>query len=104
MSQIKDKLIGIFEVKVERDLGGNEVKVKRYIHNRNRLHAYVRETSILFRLNYNKKLRTGQYIEFRGETYIIVSIDGFEYYQRDLTVRAEKVKPEVYDYEEYTEQ
>ena len=119
MSQIKDKLIGIFEVKVERDLGGNEVKVKRYILNRNRLHAYVRElserekfeakqagaeTSILFRLNYNKKLRTGQYIEFRGETYIIVSIDGFEYYQRDLTVRAEKVKPEVYDYEEYTEQ
>lgn len=42
MSQIKDKLIGIFEVKSERDLGGNEVKVKRYIHNRNRLHAYAR--------------------------------------------------------------
>ena len=45
MSQIKDKLIGIFEVHSERDLGGNEVKVKRYIHNRNRLHAYVRELS-----------------------------------------------------------
>ena len=62
------------------------------------------ETSIMFRLNYNKKLCTGQYIEFRGNTYVIVSVDGFEYYKRDLTVRAEKVKPEVYDYEEYTEQ
>ena len=119
MSKIKDKLIGIFEVHSERDLGGNEVKVKRYIHNRNRLHAYVRElserekfaakevgaeTSILFRLNYNKSVRAGQFIEFRGDTYIIVSVDSFEYYKRDLTVRAEKVKPEVYDYEEYTEQ
>ena len=62
------------------------------------------ETSILFRLNYNKRVRAGQFIEFRGDTYIIVSIDSFEYYKRDLTVRAEKVKPEVYDYEEYTEQ
>ena len=31
MSQIKDKYISIFEIENERDLNGNEVKVKRYM-------------------------------------------------------------------------
>jgi SPP1 family predicted phage head-tail adaptor len=119
MSEIKDKFIGIFEVKVERDLSGNEVKVKRYIHGRNKLHAYVRELSekekfaakaagteqsILFKISYSARARAGVYLEFRGETYAIVSVDGFEYYKRDLTLRAERVKTEAYDYEEYDEQ
>ena len=118
MSEIKDKKIGIFEVKPERDLSGNEVKVKRYIHNVNRLSAYVRELSerekfaakaagaeqsILFKVNYNARIKAGLLLEFRGETYAIASVDGFEYYKRDLTLRAARVKPEVYDYEEYTE-
>ena len=118
MSEIKDKKIGIFEVKPERDLKGNEVTVKRYIHDIHRLSAYVRELSerekfaakaagaeqsILFKVNYNAKIRAGLYLEFRGETYAIVSVDGFEYYRRDLTLRAVRAKPEVYDYEEYAE-
>lgn len=118
MSQIKDKYVSIFEIENERDLNGNEVKVKRYIHGKNKLFAYVRElshrekyaskelgvdTTILFRINHNKKVRVGQYIEFREYTYLINSIDSFEYYQRDLTIQAKRVKPEVYDYEEYFE-
>ena len=119
MSEIKDKFIGIFEVKPERNLNGCEVKVKRYIHGVNRLHAYVRELSekekfaakaagseqsILFKINHNGRVKSGLYIEFRGETYIIKSVDGFEYYLRDLTIRADRAKPEVYDYEEYDPQ
>ena len=116
MSEIKDKLIGIFEVKAERDINKNEVKVKRYIHGINRLHAYVRELSerekfaakaagseqsAVFKINYNGRARTGLYIEFRGDTFVIKSVDGFEFYRRDLTLRAERVKAEAYDYEEY---
>jgi len=118
MSQIKDKLIGVYGIKAERDLSGNEVKVKRYIHGVNRLHAYVREfserekfaakavgaeQSILFKINYNPKIKAGLYLEFRGETYAIESVDGYEWYERDLTLRAKRVKPEVTDYEEFDE-
>jgi len=118
MSKIKDKFIGIYEIKAERDLNGNEVKVKRYIHGRNKLHAYVRELSekekfaakavgaeqsIIFKVNYNERIKAGQRIEFRGETYSIVSVDAFEFYRRDLILRAMRVKPEVYDYEEFDE-
>jgi SPP1 family predicted phage head-tail adaptor len=116
MSQIKDKLIGVYEVKAERDMSGNEVKVKRYIHGVNRLHAYVRELSerekfaakaagaeqsIVFKINYNAKIRAGLFIEFRGDTFAVASVDGYEWYERDLTLRATRVKSEVYDYEEY---
>jgi SPP1 family predicted phage head-tail adaptor len=119
MSEIKDKIIGIFEVKAEPDLSGNEVKVKRYIHGVNRLHAYVRELSekekfaakaagaeqsILFKINYNKRVRAGLHLEFRGETYAIQSLDGYEWFERDLTLRAVRVKAEAYDYEEFNEQ
>jgi SPP1 family predicted phage head-tail adaptor len=119
MSEIKDKKIAIFEVKAERNLSGHEVKVKRYIHNVNRLFTYVRELSekekfaakaagaeqsVLFKINYNKRVKAGLYLEFRGDTYVIKSVDGYEYYKRDLTLRAERVKAEVYDYEEYAEQ
>lgn len=118
MSEIKDKKIGVFEVKPERDLSGNEVKVKRYIHGRERLNAYVRELSerekfaakaagaeqsILFKVNHNARIKAGQFIEFHGSTYAIASVDGFEYYKRDLTLRAVRAKSEVYDYEEFTE-
>jgi SPP1 family predicted phage head-tail adaptor len=119
VSQIKDKTIGIFEVKAERDLSGNEVKVKRYIHGVARLHAYVRELSerekfaakaagaeqsILFKVNYNKRIRAGLQLEFNGEAYAIESVDGYEFYQRDLTLRAVRVKAEGHDYAEYDEQ
>lgn len=118
MSEIKDKKIGVFEIVPQRNLKGDEVKVKRYIHGRNKLHAYVRELSenekfaakatgseqsIVFKVNYNERIKAGQRIEFRGETYSIVSVDAFEFYRRDLTLRAMRIKPEVYDYEEFDE-
>jgi SPP1 family predicted phage head-tail adaptor len=116
MSQIKDKVIGIYTVEAERDLSGHECKVKRYIHDRNHLHAYVRELSerekfaaqatgaeqsILFKINYNKRVRAGLYVEFRGETYRIASVDGYEWYERDLTLTASRCVPEPTDYTAY---
>jgi SPP1 family predicted phage head-tail adaptor len=116
MSEIKDKFIAVYEVKAGRDVYGNECKIKRYIHDRNRLRAYVRELSerekfaakaagseqsTVFRVNYNPKLKAGLYLEFRGETFVIKSVDGYEWYERDLTLRAERVKPEPCDHEEY---
>ena len=118
MSEIKDKFIAVYEVKAGRDVYKNECKVKWYIHGKDRLHAFVRELSerekfaakaagfdqsIVFKVNYNKKLKGGLYIEFRGETFVIKSIDGYCWYERDLTIRAERVKPEVTEYEEYDE-
>lgn len=118
MSEIKDKLISIYEVKAGRDLRGNECNVKKYIHDRNRLHAFVRELSerekfvakacgseqsTVFKINYNKKIRTGMYLEFRGDTFMIQSVDGYCWYERDLTLRAVRCKSEITDYEEYDE-
>ncbi len=118
MSEIKDKLISIYEVKTGRDLSGNERKIKRYIHNRNGLHAFVRELSerekfaakasgseqsTVFKVNYNKKIKAGLYLEFRGDTFVIKSVDGYCWYERDLSLRAVRCKPEVADYEEYDE-
>lgn len=119
MSEVKDKKISVYGVETGRDLSGNEIKVKRYIHGKNGLWAYARELSerekfaakaagaeqsILFKINYNKRIKAGLYLEFRENTFVIKSVDGYEWYERDLTLRAERVKPEVYDYEEYTEQ
>jgi SPP1 family predicted phage head-tail adaptor len=118
LSEIKDKFIAVYEVKAGRDIHGNECLVKRYIHGRNKLRAYVRELSerekfaakasgseqsTVFKVNYNPKIKAGLHLDFRGESYLIKSVDGFEFYKRDLTVRAERVKPEVTDYEEYDE-
>lgn len=118
MSQVKDKKIKVYSITTGRDLSGNEQKVKRYIHDRNGLWAYARELSerekfqaktagaeqsIVFRINYNQKIKAGLYLEFRGETFVIKSVDGYEWYERDLTLRAERVKAEVADCEEYIE-
>ena len=119
MSEIKDKIIGIYSVVTGRDLNSNEVKIKRYIHDKNRLHAYVRdlsqrekfaakavgaEQSILFKINHNRRVEAGQHLEYKGENYVISDIDGFEHYGRDLTLRATRIKAEVFDYAEYIEQ
>jgi SPP1 family predicted phage head-tail adaptor len=118
MSEIKDKFIGVYEVKATRDVYGNECKVKRYIHGKDRLHAFARELSehekfaakaagadrsILFKVNYNAKLKAGLYLEFRGETFVIKSVDGYRWYERDLTLRAERVEAEATDYIEWAD-
>ena len=116
MSEIKDKFIGVYEVKAGRDIYKNECNIKRYIHGHALLRAYVRElserekfaakasgteASTVFKVNYNPKLKAGLYLEFRGETYIVKSVDGYEFYKRDLTLRAERCSPEPTEYAEY---
>ncbi|MGI6593694.1 MAG: phage head closure protein [Christensenellales bacterium] len=118
MSQIKDKLIAIYDIKAERNLNGDEVKVKKYIHDKSKLHAYVRELSerekfsakavgaeqsTVFRVNYNSKIKAGQFLEFRDDTFLIQSIDSYEFYKRDLLIRAIRCKAEGTDYEEHYE-
>lgn len=124
MSQIKDKIIKVYEVKAERDIKGDEVKLKRYIHGVNGLHAYVRELSerekfaakaagseqsVIFKVNFNPRLRAGLCLDFnlpdgrQAGSFVIESIDGYEFYQRDLTLRATRIKQEVFDYEEFNE-
>lgn len=118
MSEIKDKKIAVYEIQTDRNTQENEIKVKHYIHSRNNLWAYVREisdkekftaksvgseTSIMFKINYNAKIKAGLYLEFKGETYIIESVDGYEYYKRDLTLRARRTEPEAIIYEQYDE-
>jgi hypothetical protein len=61
------------------------------------------EQSILFRVNYNARLKAGLYLEFRGDTFFIQSVDGYEWYERDLTLRAARCKAEVCDHETYYE-
>ena len=119
MSQIKDKKIAVYEITTGRDLSQNEIKVKRYIHDRNGLWAYARELSekekfsakamgseqsTLFKVNHNKKIRAGMFAEFKGSTFVIQSIDGYEFYERDLTLRTMRCKAEVHDCVEYDEQ
>ncbi len=119
MSEIKDKRIFIYEIVAKRDTHGNEIKAKKYIHSKIGLWAYVREmserekfaaktagaeVSMVFKVNYNKKIKAGQYLEFKGETFIMESIDGFEYYKRDLTLNAKRIVPETAVYYEYDEQ
>lgn len=118
MSEIKDKKIAVYAVVTDRDLWDHEIKVKRYIHDRNKLWAYVRELSerekfaakaagseesTVFKVCHNSKLKAGLYLEFLGETYQIKSVDGFEFYKRDLTIRADRCTPEVTDCEKYDE-
>jgi len=116
MSEIKDKFIAVYEVKAGRDVYGHECKVRRYIHGLAGLRAYVRELSerekfaakaagseqsTVFKVNYSPKLKAGLYLDFRGETYVIKCVDGYEFYRRDLLLRAERCKPEPADFDEY---
>jgi hypothetical protein len=119
MSQIKDKIIKVYAVTPERDIYGNEIKVKRYIHGIAGLHAYAREllakdaffiktmssdVTTIFRVNYNAKLKTGLYLDFNNETFVINAVDGYEFYKQDLTLRCKRIRAEVFEHEEYDAQ
>lgn len=118
MSEVKDKKIAVYEIITNRNTEGNEIKVKKYIHSKNNLWTYVREmserekfaakstgaeTTTVFKVNYNPLIKAGQHIEFKGETYIIQSVDGYEFYKRDLTVRAVRSNIGEAVYEQYDE-
>ena len=118
MSEVKDKKIAVYEIITGRNTEGSEIKIKKYIHSKNNLWAYVREMSdkekfaakaagseisTVFKVNYNEKIKAGLYLEFKGETYIIESVDGYEFYKRGLTLHARRTKPEAIIYEQYDE-
>lgn len=119
MSKLKDKKVAVYEIVSRRDISGSETTVKKYIHDKNNLWAYVREmsekemfsakavgvdTTTVFILNYNEKLKCGQYIDFKNNSFLIEQIDGFEYYKRDLTIRAKRIDVGEILYEEYDKQ
>jgi SPP1 family predicted phage head-tail adaptor len=110
-TEIKDKRICIFEIATDRTNRGFERNTKKPVTKTERIWAYVRdlsekerfagkaagvEQSILFKVNYCSAIRASQYVEFKGLFYRIVSVDGFEQYKRDLTIRAVECElPEV---------
>ena len=112
-SEVKDKKIFIFEIITDRNIRGFERKIKKPVTKPERIWAYVRELtekekfagkaagveqSALFKINYHAAIKAGQYIELKGAYYRIVSIDKFELYKRDLTIRALECNlPEVKD-------
>ena len=112
-SEVKDKRISVFEITTDRSARGFERKVRKPVTKTEKIWAYVRELSekekfagkaagveqsVLFKVNYHPTIKAKQYIEFRGAFYQIVSVDGFEMYKRDLTIRAvECTLPEVTD-------
>lgn len=112
-TDIKDKRICIFEIVTDRSNRGFERKVKKPVTKTERVWAYVRqltekekfagkaagiEQSILFKINYCPSIRIGQYIDFKGEYFRIVSVDKFEFNKRDLPLRAIECElPEVKD-------
>ena len=102
-SEVKDKKISVFEIITDRNVKGFERKVKKPVTKPERIWAYVRELtekekfagkaagveqSALFKINYHAAIKAGQYIEMRCAYFRIVSVDKFEYYNRDLTIRA----------------
>lgn len=110
-TEIKDKRIMIFTVATDRNNRGFERKVKKPVTKTERVWAYVRQLSekerfagkaagvdqsILFKVCFDPKIKAKQYVEYRGAIYRIESIDGFEMYKRDLTLRAIECElPEV---------
>jgi len=112
-SEIKDKRISIFEIVTDRTNRGFERNIKKPVTKTEKVWAYVRdlsekekfagkaagvEQSVLFKINYDPAVKAGQYIEFKGAFFRIVSVDRFEMYKRDLPIRAVECElPEVKD-------
>lgn len=112
-TDIKDKRICVFEVVTDRSARGFERKVKKPVTKTPKIWAYVRELSekekfagkaagveqsVLFKVNYSPVFKVGQYIEFKGAYFRIVSVDKFEFNKRDLPLRAVECElPEVKD-------
>ena len=102
-SEVKDKRICIFEIATGRTARGFERRVKKPVTKTERVWAYVRdltekekyaakaagtEQTALFKIAFQSGVKAGQYIEMRCAYFRIVSVDKFEYYNRDLTIRA----------------
>ena len=116
----KDKKVQFFRLSTQ-VVDGYEKVIKTYIHSKESggLWCFVRELSenerfsaksvqveetTQFKVVYNPKIVNELYLEFKGKTYDIVSIDGFEHNKTDLVIRANEVLAPSYDevrYENY---
>ena len=116
----KDKKVQFFHISTK-VIDGYEKVIKTYIHSKKSggLWCFVRELSenerftaksvqveetTQFKVVYNPKIVNELYLEFKGKTYDIVSIDGFEHNKTDLVIRANEVLAPSYDevrYENY---
>ena len=116
----KDKKVQFFRLSTQ-VVDGYEKVIKTYIHSKKSggLWCYVRELSenerfsaravqveetTQFKVVYNPKIVNELYLEFKGKTYDIVSIDGYEHNKSDLVIRANEILAPSYDevrYENY---
>ena len=113
----KDKKVQFFSISIK-VIDGYEKVIKTYIHSKKSggLWCYVRELSenerfsaravqveetTQFKVVYNPKIVNELYLEFKGKTYDIVSIDGKEFNKTDLVIRANEILAPSYDEVEY---
>ena len=103
---IKDKDIRIFEIVNDEDLEGYTVQKKRYITKgiikasiqSNVASDFIENGKLSFQ-NYltvyiNKRLvDSTMFIEFKGKTYQIQSVDPVDFYNTEITIRAKLVSP-----------
>ena len=116
----KDKKVQFYKLSTQ-VVEGYEKVIKTYIHSKESggLWCFVRELSenerfsaksvqveetTQFKVVYNPKIVNELYLEFKGKTYDIVSIDGFENNKSDLVIRANEILAPSFDevrYENY---
>ena len=116
----KDKKVQFYRLSTQ-VVDGYEKVIKTYIHSKESggLWCFVRELSenerfsakavqveetTQFKVVYNPKIVNELYLEFKGKTYNIVSIDGKEFNKSDLVIRANEILAPSFDevrYENY---
>lgn len=116
----KDKKVQFYRLSTQ-VVDGYEKVIKTYIHSKESggLWCFVRELSenerfsaksvqveetTQFKVVYNPKIVNELYLEFKGKTYDIVSIDGKEHNMSDLVIRANEILAPSFDevrYENY---
>ena len=116
----KDKKVQFFSISTK-VVDDYEKVIKTYIHSKESggLWCFVRELTenerfsaravqveetTQFKVVYNPKIVNELYLEFKGKTYDIVSIDSYEHNKSDLVIRANEILAPSYDevrYENY---
>lgn len=113
----KDKKVKFFRIETK-IVDDYEQVVKTYIHSREcgGLWCYVRELSenerfsakavqveetTQFKVVYNPKITTELFLEYKGKTYDIVSLDQYEFNKSDLVIRANETHAPDFDEVEY---
>ena len=113
---IKSSKIKIFTLEKKRDLDGFVSVVKSYIHPiDSNINAYIRDISSTEKISLGqeldvsikeivinkRKITKDMYVEFKGQTYNILSIDSFDDLENEIKLRVVLVNNEIqFDSEE----